>query len=91
MFLIEIVVLIFLCRGIKRIVLPKGYDAARWQIYAVLAWIAGEMTGTFVSLVLLGKDIYIAAASGLLCAIAGYLLLRQRALNLPVKDHNSPS
>ena len=46
--MLEIIVLIFLCRHIGEIAIRKGESANKWKLYTVLAWIGGEITGLII-------------------------------------------
>lgn len=80
--MLEIFVLIALCRRIKQIVQPKGYSARKWQFYTVLTWVTCEITGFLISL-MLGKDMFIVVLTAMLCAVGGFLLLQHKARRLP--------
>ncbi len=81
----DILLLIYLCWRIKNIVKPKGYSAGTWQFYVVIFWILAEIGGMTVSF-LLGKDLDIMMLTGILCAIASYLIVQQKARALPDKS-----
>lgn len=81
----DIILLIYLCWRIKNIVKPKGYNAGTWQFYVVIFWILAEIGGMTVSF-LLGKDLDIMMITGILCAIASFLIVQQKAKALPDKS-----
>jgi|GEM_PF-696395 len=80
--MLEIILVIYLCRRIKGIVAPKGYAPGKWQLLAVLAWFGPEIAGVFFSFVS-GSVSVIAILSGLLCAIGCSIALQRYAASLP--------
>lgn len=85
--MIEIIVLIFLSKRVKFIVEPKGYKPFNWQLKCILLWFGTEVVGLLASILIFGSDIYTAALSGLLCAIAAAIAYFRYIQNLP--DLNS--
>ncbi|WP_118973769.1 hypothetical protein [Taibaiella koreensis] len=85
--MLEILVLIYLCRRVKGIVAPKGYSAGGWQVRVVLIWFGLEIAGAFLSAAF-GATLIIAVLSGLLCAILGAIILQQKAQSLPDRNIN---
>ncbi|PSK94426.1 hypothetical protein [Taibaiella chishuiensis] len=83
----DIILLIYLCWRMKKIVKPKGYNANTWQLYVVAAWILAEIAGMVVSF-MLGKDLDTMMITGILCAVLSYLVLHQRAKALPDRSGN---
>lgn len=80
--MLDIILVIILCRRIKGIVEPKGYKPGTWQFYVVITWFGLEIGGAFVS-AMLGSEFTIALLSGVLCAILGSIALQRRAKSLP--------
>lgn len=80
--MLEIFLVIYLCRRIKNIVAPKGYKPGRWQLYTVLTWVSCELVGGISSFLLI-NHFYVAVLSGVLCAVGGYLFLQGKAQHLP--------
>jgi hypothetical protein len=80
--MLELILVIFLCRRVKGIVEPKGYKSGIWQFYVVLAWYGLEIGGAFIS-VMLGGSLLVAMLSAILCAIGGSIAVQQRAKALP--------
>jgi hypothetical protein len=78
----DIIILIFLCIRIRNIVRPKGYNTSNWILRTVLLWIGAEILG-FLGSSLLQADVYVALLSGLLCAVASYFYVQNKALQLP--------
>jgi len=83
--MLEIILLIYLCRRIKGIVVPKGYRAGIWQLWVVLAWFGLEIAGAVISAAF-GATVIVAVLSGLLCAILGAIALQQKAQALPDRN-----
>ncbi len=75
--MIEIVALFFLCRMNGRLAVRKGLKASTWQIYTIMAWVAAEVLGVILGLMLFGKDnLASLAAMGLVSAFGGYLFIK---------------
>jgi len=85
--MIDIIILYFLCQRIKNIVEPKGYSVGWWRFYTIITWLGFELLGLLVSL-RMGKDLMVAFLSGLLCALGAYLLLQQKAKQLPNRNQH---
>ncbi len=88
--MLDILILIFLCIRIRKIVEAKGYSKASWTFRTVVIWILFEMIGMTISF-LLQKDMLIVILSGLLCAVGGYLIVQNQALKLPDQKKNGAS
>lgn len=81
--MIEIILVIFLCRRIKSIVVAKGYQPGIWQLWVVLGWFGAEILGALISVFLFGASLWVAALSGLLCAIGCAIAIQRKAQSLP--------
>ncbi len=82
--MIEIFVLIYVCRKMGESASRKGLPPGRWKLYTVLAWILAEVLGYSLGKMLFGTDNWI----GLLlfafaCAFGGYLLVRAILEKMP--------
>lgn len=78
----DIILLIYFCWRIGKIVKPKGYSAGMWQFYLVIGWVVAEIGGMMVSF-MLGKDLNVMMITGILCALTAFLIVWQRAKALP--------
>jgi hypothetical protein len=82
--MLEIVALIFLTRQIGRIAESKGLKPGTWKLFTVLAWIAGEIAGVVVGLLIFGPDnifsILLVAIAG---AVTGYFLIKANLSKRP--------
>lgn len=95
MLLIEIIVLIFLCRKNGQLAIQKGLKPNSWKLYTVLAWIGAEFAGCLLAVALFvtpaGFDIKNMAQSDMLAistiaffsAFGGYLIVRYILENKP--------
>jgi hypothetical protein len=83
--MLEIIALIILTKGIGRLAEKKGLKPGRWQLYTVLAWIAGEFLGAVLGGFIFGIDnifsIVMLAFAG---AISGYFIVKA---NLSKRPH----
>jgi len=76
--MIEILVLIFLCRKIGNKALRKGLKPGQWKLITVLTWLCFEFIGFTIGMVLFGfdkSDLLGLMAFGVACAFGGYLLV----------------
>ena len=76
--MIEIIILIFLCRKIGNIAERKGLKPGKWKLYTVISWIVCEFIGLITGIVLFGfdkNDLLGLIAFGLVCAFGGYLIV----------------
>jgi hypothetical protein len=80
--MLEIFLLIYLCRRAKNILINKGYKVGLWQLWIVLAWFGMEIGGMLIFLVL-GSDLMISMLSGILCAVGGAIALQRYIQSLP--------
>lgn len=85
--MLDILILILACVRISSIVKPKGYNSTNWVLRTVGVWLLFELAGIMISY-LLRKNFIVMNISGFLCAIIGFLLVQQQALNLPDKNKN---
>jgi 1,4-dihydroxy-2-naphthoate octaprenyltransferase len=80
--MLDILLLIFLSIRIKNIVKPKGYNTTTWVMRTVVFWIGAELAGMAISYMIQG-DLFTCLVSGLLCAIASYFYIQNKARSLP--------
>ena len=83
--MLDLILLIFLCIRIKNIVKPKGYNVTGWVLRTVGAWMFCEIAGIMLSY-MVQRDFLILNLSGFLCAVAGYLYVHYKAVQLPDKN-----
>jgi hypothetical protein len=43
--MIEVLLVIYLCKKVGDVVRPKGYSVGLWRFFMVLGWVGGEITG----------------------------------------------
>lgn len=55
--MLDIIILIFLCRIIGKQAIKKGLKPGLWKLYTVLAWLAAEFIGIIIALVIFGVRI----------------------------------
>lgn len=75
--MLDIIILIFLTRSIGDLAIQKGLKPGTWKVYLVLAWLAGELLGIFIGVLMFGieKPLMILLVA-LPCAVAGYHIIR---------------
>ncbi|MFZ4752324.1 MAG: hypothetical protein ACOYLG_03170 [Chitinophagaceae bacterium] len=76
--MLEIIVLIFLCRHIGEIAIRKGESANKWKLYTVLAWIGGEITGLIIGFAIFEDNTLMSILVAIPCAVAGYHIVRNQ-------------
>ena len=88
--MIEIFVLIFLCRKSADTARQKGLSPGRWKLYTVLAWFAAEFIGFFVGGIFFGvpnindlSSMFPLILFALVCAFGGYLIVRAILEKMP--------
>lgn len=78
----DIILLIVLCSRIRNIVKLKGYNGTSWFLRTLLICFSGEIFGFGISYYL-EKDLIVCMVSGLLCIVACFLFMQNRARKLP--------
>ncbi len=82
--MIEIIVLIILCRKIGNLAVQKGLKSLPWRFYTVIAWIIAEFAGMLLAIGLFGKDNLVGILSlGVMGGFGGYLIIRATLEKLP--------
>ncbi len=74
--MIEIIVLIFLCRSIGNKAAQKGLKVGWWKFYTVAAWVAAEILGIMIAIILFGPtNMFSIYSIAIVSAFGGYLLI----------------
>ncbi|MBK8685972.1 MAG: hypothetical protein IPN26_13915 [Bacteroidetes bacterium] len=81
--MLEIIILIFLCRHIGEIAIRKGESANKWKLYTVLAWIGGEITGLIIGFAIFDDNTLMSILVAIPCAVAGYHIVRNQLNRKP--------
>jgi hypothetical protein len=87
--MIEIFILIFLCRKIGVMAKERGLKPGIWKFYTVLAWIVFEFAGLTLGTTIFGyqnlsqdlkniNDLMGLMLFALVCAFGGYLFVRSK-------------
>ncbi|MGN6569321.1 MAG: hypothetical protein ACTHJ0_15280 [Flavipsychrobacter sp.] len=63
----------------------KGMPPGRWKLYTVLGWIFFELTGFFISAMIV-QNLLANAFFGMVCAFTGYLIPKYLLEKMPNKD-----
>ena len=80
--MIDLILLIFLCRQIGNIARRKGLAPRKWIFNTVLTWLGFELIGLFIGVMLFGfdkndeKSLYGLMAFAMACGFGGYLLVK---------------
>ena len=86
--MLEIILLVVLCRRIGLKALNKGQEKGRWQLFTVLAWIGFEVIGLMISLALNPHNMIMAGIFGPVFGFGGYLLMNYRLDQMPDKKED---
>ncbi len=74
--MIEIIVLIFLCRSIGIKAAQKGLKAGWWKFYTVAAWVSAEILGMMIAIILFGPtNMFSIYSIAIVSAFGGYLFI----------------
>ena len=79
--MIEIFVLIFLCKKIGLMAAERGLKSGLWKFFTVIAWVGFEFVGLILGAALFGSphnlnDLVALMLFCLVCAFGGYLFIR---------------
>lgn len=80
--MLEILLIIFLCRSMGTLAAQKGQPGGRWKLYTALGWILGEVGGIMISMMLV-ENLLINILVGYAVAGTIYFILRQSLKNKP--------
>lgn len=87
--MLEIILLIFLCRKIGVLAIEKGLNPTTWKVYTILNWIFFEIMGSIIGVMIFGlnmDNLIGLMAFALASAFGGYLLVRKNLENKPNAD-----
>ena len=75
--MLDLIVLYFLAKSIGLLAIKKGLPPLRWKLTLIGVWLAFEMLGLVIGVVLFGTgNLYGLIALGFASAFGGYLLIR---------------
>ena len=82
--MIEIIVLIFLCRKIGRLAVSKGLEGWPWKLRLILFWIAAEFIGVIIAVNIFGPTDFISCMLvGIAFAVTPYFIIQNYLQRLP--------
>lgn len=82
--MIEIIVLIFITREIGRLAEKKGLKSGLWKLYNVLGWLAAEIAGAFIGILIFGTQNHMSVfLVAILFAVTSYFLIKGYLSRLP--------
>ncbi len=88
--MLEVIILIFLCREITKLANKKGLKPSTWKIYCIIAWFITEIFGWIVGLVWFGADnLFSVMLVGFLFSFTSYLFVKHRLNRSPDKPMDS--
>jgi hypothetical protein len=86
--MLELVILYFLTKEIRRLANRKGVKVFTWQLYTVVAWFFSELLGIIIALNFFSKNNLVSLfLVGILFAITSYFIIKAQLSKLP--DHGS--
>lgn len=84
--MLDLIILYFLTKEIGKIALQKGLKPITWKIYTIVAWIASEIVGLVVGIMIFGVDNLISIILiGFTFAITSYFLIKAQLNRFPDK------
>ena len=82
--MLEIIILFFLTKKIGVLAVTKGLRAGKWKLNLVLAWIAAELLGAMVGVIIFGADnLFSCLLLALGFAVTSYILIKNYLTRLP--------
>jgi len=82
--MLELVILYFLTKEIRKIASRKGVKVFTWQLYTVTGWLFSELLGIIVALNFFSKDNLVSLfLVGILFAITSYFFIKAQLNKLP--------
>lgn len=83
--MLEIFILIWLCRSIDPIAGDKGEKPGKWKLYIVLSWFATEILVAFL-ISMMGAGIIISILAAYVAAYLSFVLIKKKLMSLPDKS-----
>ncbi|MBS1738079.1 MAG: hypothetical protein JSS98_15965 [Bacteroidetes bacterium] len=84
--MLEIIILIFLCKEISKLAYQKGQKASKWKMYCILAWFVTEIIGWVVGLVWFGaNNLFSVILIGFLFSFTSYLFIKFQLNKFPYR------
>jgi len=80
--MLEILLIIFLCRSMGTLAAQKGQPTGRWKAYTALGWILGEIGGIMISMMFV-ENLLVNILIGYAVAGTIYFILRQSLKSKP--------
>lgn len=90
--MLEIIVLIFLCKKIGELAIQKGQNPRKWKWFTVINWIVFQILGFIIGVNLFGVDmsnVFGLMAFAIMSAFGGYLMVRRNLERLPDVENQS--
>ncbi len=84
--MLEIFIIITLCRKIEPLAILKGQRVNRWKLWVVLAWFFAEFLGAFIGYMITNDTILSVILFGYPAAYVSYMLVKKRLSAMPDKD-----
>ncbi|MEO8823339.1 MAG: hypothetical protein ABI366_07160 [Ginsengibacter sp.] len=84
--MLDLIILYFLTKEIGKIALQKGLKPITWKIYTIVAWIASELIGLVIGVMIFGvNNIVSIVLVGITFAITSYFIIKAQLNRLPDK------
>lgn len=84
--MLDLIILYFLTKEIGKIAVQKGLKPITWKIYTIVSWIASEIVGLVVGIMIFGVNNLVSIILiGFTFAITSYFLIKAQLNRLPDK------
>jgi hypothetical protein len=87
--MLDIILLIILAIQIGKLARRKGLKPGLWRLYLVLGWLALELVGVIIGILIFGQDnLFSVVLVGIGFAITSYFLIKAHLEKLPDHDYD---
>ncbi|MEO6894607.1 MAG: hypothetical protein ABI136_06185 [Ginsengibacter sp.] len=85
--MLDLIILYFLTKEIGKIAAQKGLKPITWKIYTIVSWIASEIVGIVIGIMMFGVNNLVSIILvGFTFAITSYFLIKAQLNRLPDKS-----
>lgn len=85
--MLDLIVLYFLTREIGKLAFRKGLKPLTWKIYNIIGWLAAELVGILIGIMVFGMDNLISVQLiAFAFAITSYFIIKTQLNKLPDQD-----
>ncbi len=85
--MLDLIVLYFLTREIGKLAFRKGLKPLTWKIYNIIGWLAAELVGILIGIMVFGMNNLISVQLiAFAFAITSYFIIKTQLNKLPDQD-----